>query len=77
MEKAEATFLQQACGVYMLTVLTFCSKIFKERVKIPAGLPIAKVIGTKGASFKPLTKITECGIKVLKEERAVSIADKI
>jgi hypothetical protein len=48
-------------------------KIFKEKVKIPPGLSLGKVIGAKGASFKPLSAITECSVKVLREERAVMI----
>ena len=41
-------------------------------MKIPPGLSLGKVIGAKGASFKPLSVITECSVKVLPEERAVS-----
>ena len=41
-------------------------------MKIPPGLSLGKVIGAKGASFKPLSAITECSVKVLPEERAVS-----
>jgi hypothetical protein len=43
-------------------------KIFKEKVKIPPGLSFGKVIGAKGAGLKPLSDITECGVKVLPEE---------
>ena len=41
-------------------------------MKIPPGLSLGKVIGAKGAGFKPLSAITECSVKVLPEERAVS-----
>ena len=41
-------------------------------MKIPPGLSLGKVIGAKGAGLKPLSAITECSVKVLPEERAVS-----